>query len=144
MSDLALCAAPYRRRAEKVLGCESPLHTFRRAFQASALCAIDERKRSRASIRVSGVTSSGFRSLRSRLGIAKFLTLLASILSNEDGSDMALNPRRINSAMPIPETMAITRSERRSDFQILIAYPVPKTSGHFTLLANDCCKQEVI
>ena len=50
-------------------------------------------------------------------GIAKFLTLLATMFSKFEGSDVALNPRRINSIAMTLARIATTSSRRRKFFQ---------------------------
>src|ERR1700685_1269356 len=86
-------------------------------------------KRSRASITVFGLTANGFFSLRSRRGIAKFLTVLASTFSNVDGSDVALKPRRITNIALAGATIATSSSRRRKFFQRFIAVSIRLLAG---------------
>src|SRR5260370_22357946 len=78
------------------------------------------RKCSRASCRISGVAFQGFFSLRAPLGIARLRTVRATAFSREEGSSMALKPRRITTAPYIAAATAAAKSARRNLFQLFL------------------------
>ena len=78
-------------------------------------------KCSRASFKFFELASIGFFWLRSRLGIAIFLTVLASVASKVEGSDVALKPRRTSSIALTSARIATTDSKRREFFQCFIS-----------------------
>jgi len=91
-------------------------------------------KCSRASFKIFELASIGFFWLRSRRGIAKFLTVRASTASKVEGSDVALKPRRINSIALITARIATTKHMRRTVFQCFIGYRLLSCSP--TMIAN--------
>jgi hypothetical protein len=74
-------------------------------------------KCSRASFKFVKLASIGFLALRSRRGIATFLTARASTVSKADGSDVALKPRRTNSIALTSARIASTDSKKREFFE---------------------------
>ena len=81
-------------------------------------------KCSRASFKFFKLASIGFFWLRSRRGIAIFLTVLASTASKVEGSDVALKPRLISKMAPMSVRIAATDNKRKKVLPMLHRLPI--------------------